>query len=323
MKNSIKYKNVGTVTVIDFFDEIPVDGESTRLSTKAAIEKLPESEKLQDKLQVKTAYLKKVREANTAIKRTNDYIVNADAHFDELEEAEKPEVLANVERAKAAIDSWTKKRDAFQKQVDACDPDIATLSNAVAAKEREHKTEKAVYCHPRKNEVVPNPEQLEQYKTMFENKSENEQVKIQVQFVDKIVVQDPTNGDITAPIPELTGEPSIIADYIGCQYFWKVDDVWQNSEVISELGVVKEDVARGDSIEKNDLTPEQAEEVRIQGLTVEEKEAEKQTNLDRVLQESINMKAGLEIQGSTASAATTAARAWYDEQVLLINAKYT
>ena len=320
--HSIKYKNIGAITVIDYFAKLPVDGELTRLSTKAAIEKLPESTKLQEKLQVKTAYLEKVREANTVIKRANDYIVNAEANFGGLTEAEKPEVLANMERARASLDSWTKKRDVFQKQVDACDPDISSLSDVVATKEREHKTENAIYCHPRKNEVVPTPEQLVQYKALFDGKSEHEQVKIQVKFVDKVVVQDPTNGDITAPIPELTEGPLIIADYIGCQYFWKVNDVWQNSEVISELGIVKEDVARGDSIEKNDLTPEQTEEVRIQGLSVGEEAAEKQVNLDQALQESINMKAGLEIQGSTPEEATSAARAWYDEQVLSIEAKY-
>jgi hypothetical protein len=319
---TIKYKNIGGVIIIDHFDNAVVDPESTRLSTIATLKKLSEYKKHAEKMQGKTAELRKVGELRGRIKQANDYIVNAEKHFDALEEKERPEVLAQIERARTAIASFSKKLAQHQKRADGCDPELEQLGNTLREKEKELQTKNAMYCHPRKNEVIPTPGQLEKCEILFKNRQRREQVKINVKFVEKVVHSDPVNGNIKAPLPELYGEPSIIADYTGCQYFWKTENDWKITDVITELGVVKEDVAPIDAIEKNDLTPEQLEEIRIQDLTAEQKDKEKQVYTDRILAESINMKTGLEIKGKSAKDALAESKTWYNEQLALIEAKY-
>jgi len=125
---------------------------------------------------------------------------------------------------------------------------------------------------------------------------------------------------------QITINGEVVEDFRGKQYFYKADGSWVESEIISDLGITKNTVVADEyqdqAIEKADLTPEQLEEIRVQGLSAEEKTAEKENAIDQAATQAATMRSKLEIQGATAAKAKADAQAWYQEQLIIIEAKY-
>ena len=117
-----------------------------------------------------------------------------------------------------------------------------------------------------------------------------------------------------------------VKDYIGKQYFYKADNEWIESEIISELGITRDTVVvdkyQDQAIEKSELTGEQAEEIRFQGLTSDAKTKEKEMTIESALSQSIYMRSKLEIEGSSAEVALTESQTFYQAELEKIDLKY-
>jgi hypothetical protein len=108
---------------------------------------------------------------------------------------------------------------------------------------------------------------------------------------------------------------SIVADCRGEWYHKDNDGNWIVN-VIEKIGVSPNE---GDIL-KEDLTAEQQEEIRLQNLTSEQHEAEKQMLIDSALSQAANMKAKLEIQND--ADALKKSQDWYAQRVTEIESKY-
>lgn len=120
----------------------------------------------------------------------------------------------------------------------------------------------------------------------------------------------------------LSGE--YIDDFRGCQYFYNDGKQWVESEVITDLGVNKNTVVvdeyQDSAIEREDLTPEELEEIRFQGLGAAEKQAEfEQKEIDLTAQ-SINMRNELEIKGD--ADALVKSQEFYQTSLAELKTKY-
>jgi len=118
---------------------------------------------------------------------------------------------------------------------------------------------------------------------------------------------------------------SRVADYRGCQWFYKDSSgSWIESEVVTALGVTKNTVVvdeyQEQAIEKKDLKPEQQEEIRFQNLTPEQKESEEQQAIESAQMQAVTMRSKLEITGD--AKALKKSQDWYASQLAEIESKF-
>lgn len=327
---TIKIKKVDEYSIIDGFDQLPIDPEMTRLKNVSDLAKTPEQAAVNAEVAKKTAHLKKKRAAWNKT-RAAQRLINDEKTYLEFAktEQEKNNVKINVQRAKTIVAEESKKEKEHDDAMRGCDIELKVLGDACEARRRELVKTNPVPAHPRRNEISIFPDGFDMAALVEEYKAlENKQIVVDFKIVDKVIIEsiDPDVEDVTAPFLEYVSH-STIDDFRGKQYFYLDNDQnWIESEVITDLGVTMETVVVDDfhasAIEKADLTPEQLEEVRIQKLTPEQKEAEKQAAIDSALQQSVNMRSGLEIQGIDPAQALADSQAWYQEQLTKIEAKY-
>ncbi|NIA28349.1 MAG: hypothetical protein GWP06_00375 [Actinobacteria bacterium] len=327
MKNTIKIQQIGSHSIIDRFDTLPIDTAMTELRNRKAISELPEQIAVNQKVADKNRHTKKARSAAGKLRIAQRYINDAPAVLALAEGDEKATSYINIgiERAKAVVTNESKNFESFNAASKGCDHDINELGRICDHKRREHIKANPIYSHPRKNEVVIDDAKFDELKAVF-NK-QNEKIKVILEtYEDVVITAIGDQQEVKAPFQRLISH-EIIADFRGCQYFYlDLDEKWIESETITDLGVTMETVVANDfhdsAIERKDLSPEQSEEIRIQGLTAEQKEVEKAGAIEIALNQAAAMKTKLEIQGSTAAKALTDSKAWYADQETAIGAKY-
>lgn len=176
-----------------------------------------------------------------------------------------------------------------------CRDEIITLKNQINLKSRDIRRENPVYFEPRKNEIVKTDEEIFDIESKFNAKKLNEQIN--------------TVG-------------AIVDDFRGFDYSKKVSGKWKRNK-ITKLGVK---IPAGSKLDQ-DLTTTEKEEVglqveidRLSLMSAEEKTAEKQQAIDTALNDSIQMRSGLEIKSDPK--ALTKSQAWYATKVAEIEEKY-
>ena len=63
MKNTIRTKQIGSFTIIDRFDQLPIDPEMTRLKNKSSIDNMPEVSEINQKIITKKMHSTKAGNA--------------------------------------------------------------------------------------------------------------------------------------------------------------------------------------------------------------------------------------------------------------------
>jgi hypothetical protein len=320
---TIRIKTIGQHTIIEKFDQLPIDPEATRLANREAMNALDENEPVRQKIAQKSAFHAKSQKALGLARTYDNHINNKDVYLaNATTDEQRMQVNLQHEQFKEMKAKEQKDFVDFQNQCKACDAELIELNATLETAKRKYKKEHPLFAHPRKNELALDAEQFQALNQMFAGKSENEQIVVQSTTID-FVINAETQQKVQIPVLDGTG--SVIEDFIGKQYFFKDGDGnWIASEVISELGVTKQTVVvdgyEEQAVEKAELTPEDLEEYRVQELTPEQKEAEKTAAIASVLAQAGQMKTELEIQGDPDALAKS--QAWYSEQVALIEAKY-
>jgi hypothetical protein len=321
---TIRTRTIGQHTIFDKFDQLPIDPESTRLANREALAALDENGPVQAKIQEKRNFHMKSQKALGKARSAEYHINNKDAYLSSAKtEAERSQIIVQHEQFKVVKEAEQKNFQDFRTQCTACDVTLTELNATLQKAKQKRVAENPVFAHPRKNELILTDEQFQELFQAVGSKQANEQILVGSNLVDHVIDSEGT----TVKIAEFSGQHSIIEDFIGKQYFFHDGNQWIESEVITDLGVTKNTVVvdsfQDQAIEKADLTPEQSEEIRIQGLDVEQKDAEKLAAIDSAAEQAAMMKNKLEIQeGATATAAKTAATTWYNEQVAAIETKY-
>lgn len=124
------------------------------------------------------------------------------------------------------------------------------------------------------------------------------------------------------PGKKLDIDGNIIYDNRGVRYYEIIDNRWVLG-VISKLG---NEIPEGGKLE-TDLSEQEKQEITdqvetemIAGLSASDKELAKNTALDAVLSQSVQMRNELEIKGD--AEALSKSQAWYQEQVTVVEEKY-
>lgn len=324
MKNSLKYKQEGALTIIDRFDELPIDGKMTEIANREAISKFPESAQIIEKMNIKKGHHVKAKAAKKVIRLGKQRIADGQTLL-KMTDNDKEKELINIRIAGAqkVIEDEIKKESTFLKAADSVDPELNQLNRVHREKTKDLIRSNPIYCHPRKNEIALPDAKFNELKALFKSLN-NQQISLVIEMEDLVVIDEVGKEPIKAPFAKLVSH-ELIDDYRGNQYFYN-DGQWVASEVITQLGVTKSTVVpdeyEAEAIESKDLTDEQREEIRLQGLTGDQKTTEKESAIQSALSQAAQMKTELEIQGSTAAKALTDSKAWYNEQVALIEAKY-
>jgi hypothetical protein len=286
----IKTKTIGEHTIIDGLGIPAIDPKETQKKCLPMIKKTAEAENCNQKIAAKAS------KESAAAKAFNEARILLDNGKKSEADLKNAEYRMHLDHAKT------------------CNSELIELNRILNLKARDILKKNPVYFSAKPNEIfLPENDETNVLIDKWMGKAQNKQILIDGNEID---------------------------DFRGCQYFYQIEEMqaipldqqtdigkWVESEVITDLGVDKNTVVADDyyqdqAIEKKDLTPEQSEEIRIQFLSPEDKEAEKNAKIDEVLQESIKMRSGLEIQGIEPAQALSDSQAWYNNQVNLIEAKY-
>ena len=292
---TLRYKQVGERLIFEKFDVLPIDPEMTRIANQQTLAELPEQVAASQKIAEKFGH----EQARRRIERTIR--------------------VAQYNQAKGSaqiITEESKKLETTAALITCCNNDLNALNANMTAKRKQIIKGNPIYSHPRKNEIQLTDAEEQGLRAMLAT-LENEQIELKIKWSDQVVISEAGKEPVTAPSPELVGYQKI-ADLRGVEYFWKAGDLWEYATGITELGVVP--TLPGGAIEKSDLTPEQAEEIRVQGLSGEEKEIEKTSMLAANLSRAAMMKVELDIQGDADSLPKS--QAWHQEQIAVIEQKY-
>jgi len=176
--------------------------------------------------------------------------------------------------------------------------ELIPLNNAYEEKRKALMIEHAVYFQPKAGEEIITDEKAAELSKKIMALGENE---------------------------KLSAGGKTIPDYRGKVYFLKGSTGWTEQK-IDMLGVVPEKGA----ILQSDLTPEQIGEIseqankkRIEGLTLTDREAEKNGIIDSLAGQAADMRSKLEIQGVSPAKALTDSKKWYETEVKKVEAKYS
>lgn len=294
---TIKYQEIENLKIVSGFDILPGDPVLTGTASNPLIEALPEFVELQTKIREREQHFTKMMEARGKVK----LILAAIAEENNKEKPDKI-LLKNYEKEFLKQDTEYKSR---QGSAETCNSELKEINSRFEPAARAIKQKNIVYCEPRKNEIVT--DLVDEIMQAYLGKSENEQI-----------VVDDSGDDVVF---------STIEDFRGKQYFYKdSENNWIESEIISRLGdtvnTVVVDEYQGEAIEKNDLTPEQLEEIRLQNLSAEDKSIEYDARIDSLAADAALMKSKIEIQGVSTEDATAQAQAFYADGVAKLQEIY-
>lgn len=320
---SLRYKKIGEHLIFEKFDKLPIDPEMTRIVNQETMNQSPEQQTIDQKLAKKMALqkrridiLKKIRfseylikNSETAIKETTDKI---DAQTFKILVANAPRIAQN-ERKKL------KEQDRL---LEICDIELTDLHMDYVAKRRKIISQNPIFSHPRRNEIALSDTEYDQVKAIVQS-LQNESLSFELMIEEKIIISETDQTSIKAPFFKIKSYHKI-PNFIGAQYFWHNKEKWIEGPSISEVGKSPADFIPPEylehAIEKNDLSPAQLEEIRLQNLSAQEKDGEKKRRLALLLREAALKKSELEILGN--SEALTESQAYYEEQATIIEEKY-
>ncbi len=323
---TLKIKKVGEFQILNGFAQLKSDPEMTRIANREELLKLHEQIAVDEKIKQKNAFLKQKTQAKKNAGRAHGIIVNEESLIANAKNDEQKNLVRiEVQNAKTIKIKALKKVDKHSKCCDVCDIELSKLNTVCDLKRKKHIASNLIFSHPPANQVgvFPDGFDISILKEAYQSRK-NQQIVIESKTIEKEVLKVIGKEPITAPFLEYVSHRTI-EDFRGKQYYYKNNDgVWIREPIIEKLGVTKNTVVHDDfqdqAIEKSDMKPEDLEVFRTQNLTTEQKEVEKQAAIDSVLQQSINMRSGLEIQNDTD--ALSKSKTWYQEQLTEINGKY-
>jgi hypothetical protein len=286
---TLRCEKVGEYLIFDRFDFAVIDPEMTRMANQKALSELSEKSAITQKIAEKFSYEKKRTQLESQIR---------------------------MARHKGnSIDSEVKSLETVRASTICCDDELRKLNASLSSKTRDILRNNPVFGH-RRNEIRLSEDEYQELNSLASS-LENEQIVLKVEWENLVVIDEKGKEPVKALFPKLVDYEKI-PDLRGKIYFWKIAGLWEFSEAATRLGDVP--VIPDNAIEKDDLTSEQLEEVRIQCLSTENKEIEKNQILAEILTRAAIMKSELEIQGD--ADALTKSQKWHKEQVQLIEEKY-
>lgn len=184
----------------------------------------------------------------------------------------------------------------YKKQIAEINQELQELEKYRQQKTNEYRRTNAVYFDPAPGEVVKPDEEIEILKDKFINLPKNYHLDI--------------NGNL-------------IPDFSGHKYWIKNGETWKRlsysfGETPNPMAIITEKLTKEEMAEIS----EQLEKERIALLSPADKEKEKERIINQLSREAVIKKEALEIQGVAAETAFAEAQEWYNEQVVLIEARY-
>ena len=278
-------KEIEKHKIIIGFGEAVIEPVETEKKVKGLIEKTVEVKAFNNKIKEIEIRNKAINSSMLMIRGAQKTIDNPNAS--DVDKVQANEVLKNEkENLKNSYD----KRIGLQSE-------LKSLHNDRMKKRKDIFFDNRIYFETKKGEeCIPDAEYLELYEK-FQNRSENYLLK-----------RDGTE----------------IADFRNVEYFKRVNGTWTKTTV-EKIGIVIE----SGGLEFMDLTEEQRQEIsiqfendRIKNLGKVEKATEKNNIIEGLAGQAVMMRSKLEIQGTAAATALKDSKAWYDNEVAAVNAKY-
>lgn len=198
--------------------------------------------------------------------------------------------------------SYENSKSFNDNQIESLRKDLPQIEQALFLKRAELTISNAVYQETARNQIDIIKDQYDDYKIKL--------ISIKQYF------------DNTKKRQFLVSTGDIIDDNRG-RVVWEKDDKWKKRtlQFLSDIKELPE-------IWEDELTEEQRQEIavqveneRVEALSPEDNEAEKNTMIEAALRQSVQMKSELEIQGDPD--ALQIAQDWYNAEVLLIEERYS
>lgn len=174
---------------------------------------------------------------------------------------------------------------------DLCDDEIREINSRMVPKQKEILRNNTVYFEARDGEVILPGVEIDKLQKKFLSKTNNQQIKI---------------------------DGSIIDDFRGVSYNKKTSGSW-NKITINKLGVKIPTGGKLDSA-LTDTDKTEIEAGRVDGLSVEEKLAEKEKAINSIMEKTIKMRVELEIKSKPD--ALILSQKFYGSEVAKIENKY-
>lgn len=311
-----KYKIIDDHKIFDGFGFLAIDPELTRQKTRISTEQLPEKRAIDEKVRQRMSVNAKGREALKRGRIAERIIKTADQIAPSLKGEEKGAFLAKVEASKKEFPKQKAAYEQLLAQDKVIEAELSELNTAFEAKRKEMVRQSPAYCLPGKNQVAITDDQFQEIFIANAEKSEYELITIDA--IEEVVVVRPGNelqDEITSPTMVYKGFGKV-DDYRGSWWIWDDAESEWISNVVEILGVKQPPEAIKDA----NLTAEQRKEIRLQKLTVEQKEVEKLAAIAAAKREAALYKTELEIDGD--KDALSKAQALLAEKTAEIEAKY-
>lgn len=309
------------------FDQSPIDPELTKLTNRSAIAELPEQKDVQQKIAEQSILYRRYRElqnsrsfvAGTIFAAKNDLKKAIDRGADQQ----------SIAAIQITIQQAEQKQASLTVQIEELKALIATKNQVIQAtnKTGQEATEtflkaNAVYSPPRRGEAIVTEAKAAQIQAELVNMGDHK-IVLDLAVESKTVFVDTEGKEVKADFPKVTGHFKI-DDLRGKHFFYPVNGKWVMSSKIQEVGVPKSDVVPIEYMtlakEAKDCAPEELEEIRVDMLTTEQKQVEKNQVLSSLLSQAAAKKSELEILGD--SEALSKSQAWYNEQKQVVELKY-
>lgn len=314
---TIKYQDIDGFRIVTGSGQLTVDPAASKVIAENEIagiidggcKSLPEMQLQVEKIKEKSLHERRAIEAKQKARALMESASEA---------ADKKDF-----KAVSLFDSEIKKLDQIYQDEQAAsrliNNELKQIKVELEPKLREIRRKNLAYCEPGKNEMID------------KDTADLCMSKLTEDMTDVILPDGVTiDGLIKAHNQKLKNEQVCIdgtkvSDFRGCQWFYQdADGNWIESEIISRIGLTKKSVVVDEyenaAIEKSELTPDQVEEIRIQGLTAEQKKAEFDSLNDHLLSEAAEMKNKLDIQGVEDSLKQS--QVWYAEELADLQTKY-
>lgn len=289
---TIKKQRIGAHEVVGGFDILPVDPELTRQRNIKELKKTTEQADFvakQGEYDVCYRNYKK-HEGNAKALYGKKVVEICDGDLVKAAWLKRDDVLDKMSaQERSALDTEERLMKGYEGKGQVIESELESLFLKLRAKESELAVVNTVFSEPRANEVsLPEAE------------------------VDDLIQKHLAKTDKQ----QLLLDGAYIEDFRGTYYVCGVSGEWSTKE-ITELGILP---AEGDILE-SDLTEEQREDIRIQGMTTEEKNIEKAARIEEAKNSAAHMLNVLTIEDDPD--ATTKARDWYSAEVVKIEDKYS
>lgn len=225
------------------------------------------------------------------VKRFNLIVKEQGEHMKMQSQAKESYKFAEKNKNKIDMGKFENEWHYRQHEIDRCQEDIKKIVPLVEEKRRKIFTENAIFFDPTTNEIHVNDSEYENLKTLF----------------------------LKNNIVDVSGK--IISDYRG-EWFELLEDDYIKHEIKTLNAIPNASWKNGKALSESqkDFIVEIDRKKRIAGLSDEERNTEVEQLKTIALNESINMRSRLEIQGD--DQALEKSKAYYQERCAEIDATY-